>query len=48
MGGMNPHLSTRLAAVVRDAGGCVAFHPIARLYVDLARVASAACQPSGR
>jgi len=46
---MTPQPSTRLAAAtVRDAGGCVTFHPIARLHVDLGRVASAACQPSGR
>ncbi|MCU7727545.1 hypothetical protein ODJ79_27830 [Actinoplanes sp. KI2] len=46
---MTTHPSTRLAAdAVRDAGGCVAFHPIARIYLDLGRVASAVCQPFER
>jgi hypothetical protein len=46
---MSPHPSTRLAAAAAlDAGVRVAFHPIARLHVDLGRVTSAACQPFGR
>jgi len=49
MGSMNPHPSTRLgAAMARDAGGCVCFHPITRRHVDLGRVASAVCQPFER
>jgi hypothetical protein len=37
---------SRRAAATRAAGGRVAFHAVMRLYVDLARVASATCQPA--
>lgn len=49
MGDMTPQPATRFAAAaVGDAEGCVAFHPIARIYLDLGRVASAVCQPFER
>jgi len=43
---MSPLADPRRAAATRATGSWVVFHAVQRLYVDLARVASATCRPA--
>jgi hypothetical protein len=43
---MSPLAFPRRAAAADAAGSWVVFYAVARLYVDLARVASATCRPA--